>query len=79
MKPDEHEYKVMGLAPYAGECDVNRTLVILKPLIWRSGLYFDSLVPDQAYYYSMKEHLDGQRFDWIAGAVQLLVETLLCE
>lgn len=79
MKPDEHEYKVMGLAPYAPSADLERVYTDLKRLIWCSGLVFDSLVPDQAYYYYMKEHLEGQRFDWIAGAVQLLTEMLLQE
>lgn len=79
MKPDEHEYKVMGLAPYAAAADVERTFALLKPLVWRSGLEFDSLVSDQAYYYYLKEHLEGQRFDWIAGAVQRLTEKLLQE
>jgi carbamoyltransferase len=79
MKPDEHEYKVMGLAPYAASANVERTFALLKPLVWRSGLEFDSLVPDQAYYYYVKEHLEGQRFDWVAGAVQLLTERLLGE
>ncbi|HLL80177.1 MAG TPA: carbamoyltransferase C-terminal domain-containing protein [Ktedonobacteraceae bacterium] len=79
MKTDEHEYKVMGLAPYAGAVDVERTLAFLKPLVWRSGLSFGTKVPDQAYYDYLKEHLEGQRFDWVAGAVQMFVESLLCE
>lgn len=77
MKPNEHEYKVMGLAPYAAAADVERTFALLKPLVWRSGLEFDTLVPDQAYFYYVKEHLERQRFDWIAGAIQLLTEKLL--
>ena len=44
LKPDAHEYKVMGLAPYAAAVNVERTFALLKPLIWRSGLEFDSLV-----------------------------------
>ena len=79
MKPDEHEYKVMGLAPYASPDNVERVLALLKPLVWRTGLKFDSLVPDQVYYYYIKEHLEGQRFDSIAGAVQQLTEMLLQE
>jgi carbamoyltransferase len=79
MKPDEHEYKVMGLAPYASPERAEQVLALLKPLVRRSGLQFDSLVPDQAYYYYIKEHLEGQRFDWIAGAVQLLTVSLLQE
>ena len=79
MKPDEHEYKVMGLAPYAAAADVKRALALLEPLVWRSGLQFDSRVPDQAYYSYIKQHLEGQRFDWIAGAVQTLTARLLQE
>ena len=79
MKPDEHEYKVMGLAPYAAAADVERTFALLKPLVWRSGLEYDSLISDQAYYSYLKKQLEGQRFDWIAGAVQLLIEKLLQE
>lgn len=79
MKPDEHEYKVMGLAPYASTSNIERTLALLKPLIWHSDLRFHSVVPDQSYYYYLREHLEGQRFDSIAGAVQLLTETLLLE
>ena len=79
MKPDEHEYKVMGLAPYAASTDMKRAFALLRPLIWRAGLEFDSLVPDQSYYYYLREHLEGQRFDRVAGAVQHLTESLLQE
>ncbi len=77
MKPDEHEYKVMGLAPYAAPAYIDRAFALLEPLVWRAGLEFDSLVPDQSYYYYLRERLEGQRFDWIAGAVQRLTENLL--
>jgi carbamoyltransferase len=79
MKPNEHEYKVMGLAPYASAADMERTLALLKPLVWRDGLQFDSLVPDQAYDYAVAARLNRQRFDWVAGAVQALTEQLLRE
>lgn len=79
MKPNEHEYKVMGLAPYAGAADVERVHALLRPLIWRDGLRFNSLVPDQAYDYAVATRLAQQRFDWIAGAVQAHTEHLLQE
>lgn len=79
MKPNEHEYKVMGLAPYAAPADVERTLALLQPLIWRSGLQFKSKVSDHAYYDYIRDHLEHQRFDWVAGAAQSLTETLLSE
>jgi carbamoyltransferase len=79
MKPNEHEYKVMGLAPYAANSDIERVLPLLQPLLWRSGLKFKGRISDQAYYDYIKDHLERQRFDWIAGAAQRLVETLLQE
>jgi carbamoyltransferase len=79
MKPNEHEYKVMGLAPYAAQGDIAEALAALKRLIWRSGLEFRSLLPSQSFYYYFREHLERQRFDWVAGAVQTYMETLMQE
>lgn len=78
MKPLEHEYKVMGLAPYADGVGVWRSYEVLKNLIWlEDDLAFHSKVYSQSYYHWLKEHLERHRFDWIAGAAQKLVEELL--
>src|SRR5574341_1364118 len=34
MKPLEHEYKVMGLAPYASQYEIKKTYDILSKLVW---------------------------------------------
>ncbi len=79
MKPDEHEYKVMGLAPYAKQQTLQRPYEIFK-----KGLYVDDL--DFAYYekptdhyFYFKERLEGCRFDGIAGGLQKYVEEILTQ
>lgn len=81
MKPWEHEYKIMGLAPYAEEQGVNRAYNILNKLI---GVPDDSIVfhkktelsTNYCYEY-LKTELENYRFDWIAGGVQRLTEELI--
>ncbi|MFI5272369.1 MAG: carbamoyltransferase C-terminal domain-containing protein [Ktedonobacterales bacterium] len=77
MKPNEHEYKVMGMAPYAAPADVARSLAVMNKLSWCSDLRFDSVVPSQSFYDYFHEHLERHRFDWISGAVQEATERLL--
>lgn len=81
MKKWEHEYKVMGLAPYADTEGVARTYEILKKIIWLddNDLSFKSHTHAEFYHYYLKKHLEGHRFDWIAGAAQKLVEDLLSQ
>jgi carbamoyltransferase len=81
MKPWEHEYKVMGLAPYADENGVNKSYEVLNKLIEldKNGLTFKtktSLATNYCYPY-LKENLENHRFDWIAGAIQKLQEKLV--
>lgn len=82
MTPWEHEYKVMGLAPYAEQKraaslrDIFRELVVLA----EDGLTFKCAGELQSSYsYEfMRQKLERLRFDEIAGGVQLYVEDLLC-
>lgn len=82
MKPLEHEYKVMGLAPYAKEriakevCDR-----VFKPLLWleRDGLTFRSKIPTNRLIVYLKQNLCGIRFDVIAGALQMWLEELVLQ
>jgi len=79
MKPNEHEFKVMGLAPYAKD-------YILKPVydIYKETLAVDGLdfvwknEPSDTYFY-FKEKFEGLRFDGIAAGLQLWLEELLSE
>lgn len=81
MTPWEHEYKLMGLAPYAEPARANKAAEIMRGLLRLSK---DGLTFEQAGELSMNycyEHLRGAfervRFDTIAGAVQLFTEEML--
>ena len=82
LTPWEHEYKVMGLAPYADPkrtatlLDVFRSLVVLGD----DGLTFKvagDLETSYSYFF-LREQLERARFDEVAGAVQSYAEELLC-
>jgi len=84
MKPMSHEYKIMGMAPYASESRRKEVLDIFRKyfkvsssdplqIINTSGRwkwqFMDGLTSD----------LTGKRFDWVAGAVQDLFEEVVLE
>src|SRR5262249_23224206 len=79
MRAGEHEYKVMGLAPYAPAAATERAAAALPPAFdWGAG--------DPALfawkrrgprYRSLLEATLGQRFDGIAGGAQRLLEDAL--
>jgi carbamoyltransferase len=79
MKFGEHEYKVMGLAPYAPAAGAQRAEARLREVFdledsrparfrWRQ--------PGERYPLLLRATL-GQRFDWIAGGAQRLLEDVL--
>lgn len=82
MKANEHEYKVMGLAPYAKDEDVERIYRRIRNII-----YFDKNNPlilrsefntiDTGKY--IDKYLKGVRFDVLAGAFQKLIEQKIIE
>ncbi len=77
MKPNEHEYKVMGLAPYAKERYYQKVLRVFEETqcVKGIGFAFKKVPPDRYFYF--KEKLDGERFDAIAGALQKYTEDIL--
>jgi len=81
MKPLEHEFKVMGLAPYAKRDKVEELYnKKFKNLIWVNDNLefesrFDMIYSDKFYIHELK----FERFDNIAGAVQKLTEDLTQE
>jgi carbamoyltransferase len=79
MKPNEHEFKVMGLAPYAKKEKVEKAYFLLKETIWVEDLIFKSKFRMQYFHYFLNDKMRNTRFDTIAGAVQKLTEELLCE
>ncbi len=83
MTPWEHEYKLMGMAPYV---DPERARQAAGPLAGLLGLSDDGLCFAQAgelstnYCYEyLREIFERVRFDTIAGAVQSFTETMLVD
>jgi len=71
MKPNEHEYKVMGLAPYSRSRRHIEAAerVFFEALDFRDG-QFVSERPLKDSYFDLKDRLEGHRFDNIAAALQ---------
>ncbi len=82
MTPLEHEYKVMGLAAYSKQkyaYDLYEK--IFKPVIWldnENNLVFRSKFNTSNFYYYLVENAIGERFDNIAGALQIMTEKIVC-
>jgi carbamoyltransferase len=83
MAPLEHEYKVMGLAPYvadesktaaAAECFRQLFEFTREPMIWRRRRGVPSMYSGGALLDRM---LVGQRFDLIAAGIQRFIEDWL--
>jgi len=76
MKIGEHEYKVMGLAPYATDREVEKCWPVFKDLFKiKNNLIVPKFKPKDLYFH-FKKVLTGHRFDGIAGAVQRMVEKI---
>jgi len=80
MKPMEHEFKVMGLAPYAKTHKVDEIYHKFKELIYiDSQLCFQSKFNMPFADHFFIREMKYVRFDIVAGAVQRLVEELTSE
>lgn len=80
MKPVEHEYKVMGLAPYSDRKFFQPLLNKIKDLVRvNSNLTFSTKVNSQLFYKLLPKLFAYERFDNIAAAVQTFTEELVCE
>lgn len=80
MKPLEHEFKVMGMAPYAKQHGIDKIYPKFKKLIWvDNDLVFHSRFNMPFADDFFKSELKFARFDNISGAVQKLVEELVLE
>jgi carbamoyltransferase len=80
MTPLEHEYKIMGLAPYARERDAGFLGELFdfpkSPLVWRRRRD----VPSMYGAYGLVRRLArGRRFDTVAAGAQRLLEGVLCQ
>lgn len=81
MKPWEHEFKIMGMAPYADEKYSKKSRDVFAQLM---GLTDDGLnfalrteLETNYCYFWLRDHLENHRFDAIAGGVQAFTEDLL--
>ncbi len=85
MIPNEHEYKLMGMAPYAAADGAARSRQVFDRLvtfaedgqpIWqrRRG------IPHTFYALDwLRKNLEFHRFDWICGGLQAWLEDMLVE
>jgi carbamoyltransferase len=77
MKILEHEYKVMGLAPYCKSYykeNYERVFAQVIDLDPQNPLVFKASLDASTFYDYLVRHAVGERFDNIAGAVQHLLE-----
>ena len=77
MKPNEHEFKVMGLAPYAKEYKKKATREFLESILTLKGIKFKRNPNLKDFYFYISEKLKHERFDGIAGGLQDWLEKLL--
>ncbi len=80
LKPLEHEYKVMGLAPYVEEKRMLPIYNKMKEVIWldKDKKYFKTK-PEKTFFQFFKENFLATRFDWIAAGGQKLLEDLMLD
>jgi carbamoyltransferase len=83
LQPWEHEYKIMGMAPYAERKYAEEIRDILREHLTLSddGLNFELAndLESSYIYYFLREHFERKRFDAISGGVQMFAEELLRE
>ena len=77
MKPNQHEYKVMGLAPYASNYEIKKCYNIFDKILKVKGLNIDFDKKPKDLFFYFKEKLINSRFDGIAGALQKFLERKL--
>ncbi|MGE4279598.1 MAG: carbamoyltransferase C-terminal domain-containing protein [Magnetospirillum sp.] len=81
MSPYGHEYKVMGLAPYANDKEQARSLRVFERYFKtdadRMVIEFGERPADM--FYTFRDQLQAHRFDGIAGALQQVTEDRLAE
>jgi carbamoyltransferase len=76
MRPDEHEFKVMGMAPYAKDSYVAKTMKLIEDIIDVDGMRIVHKKRPTDLYRFLREVWVDHRFDNIAGAVQAYTEQI---
>lgn len=79
MKSMEHEYKVMGLAPYAEKERAKDCSNIFKKVLWLNNMSFKGSIHSHAYPKFLEKNFKRKRFDWISGGIQNFTEELIIQ
>jgi carbamoyltransferase len=85
MVPLEHEYKLMGMAPYAPDAGRDKVVAALNPLMEFSpdrGLSWSRRGDCPETYYSyefLKKLFELKRFDWVCAGLQAWTERMLVD
>lgn len=79
MKPLEHEFKVMGLAPYSKKEHAKVAYEVFSDLLSLEGIEFKWKNKPKDSYFHFQKKLEGVRFDNVAAGLQWWIEDLLCE
>lgn len=79
MTPDEHEFKVMGLAAYTKKKYYMHIYDKLNQITEVRKCLFQEKQRDKDLLNQLKSIFERERFDNVAGAVQLFVEDQVCE
>lgn len=82
MKPNEHEFKVMGLAPYAKKISGEEVYQKLKKLVWfdhEKMSLMSSIPTSRASSYFIAHNYHKYRFDSLAYGIQKLTEECIKE
>jgi carbamoyltransferase len=79
MKQNDHEYKVMGLAPYSNDIIGNDAYNVFSETLQVDGLTFKYNITPKDHFFYFKEKLEGMRFDGIAYGLQKRTEELITE
>ena len=77
MRRLEHEYKIMGLAPYAQEKIDNVAYKVFDDCLKLDGFKFKFKKKPKDSYFHFERKLKGKRFDIIAAALQQWVEDMI--
>jgi carbamoyltransferase len=79
MRMAEHEFKVMGLAPYARPYHSDLPFQVFRDALSVRDLTIESKESPRDSYFHFKERLKASRFDGIAGGLQRFTEETLVE
>ena len=77
LKPHEHEFKVMGLAPYAKAHSITEAKKFFHSIMQVSGVNVSVNEDVRDFYTYLEKGLRLERFDVIAGALQSWLEEFM--